>query len=66
MSGYYVEKTVIEIKRIKGYVGEKVEVELLSGVTLLIPMNQAEIYGGRLYVSTWLAKKMGLDTHIKT
>lgn len=65
MSDYYVEKTAIVFKEIIGYVGEKVEVELLNGDIILLPMSQAERHGGRIFIPTWLAKKMGLDTHNK-
>lgn len=60
------EKTVIRIKNVEGIVGKRVKVILPDNSELLLPISQAERYGDRIFIPTWLAEKMGLTTQIET
>ena len=54
-------KTRIKIIKVKAIADKTVTVIRKNGEELRLPISQAERYGNRIFIPTWLAQKMGID-----
>jgi len=61
-----MEKKLVEILSVEKITETQVEVIVKkTGKKLVLPVSQTERFGSRLYISSWLARKKGIQDKIQ-